>query len=582
MALFYRSECRLDHRSSDIEASAVNAIQKLGYPARAIATWAAVLAIAMQWFVQPFGREWVWACTIIILLVVAALVAWRTYRLSRAREQSAPMLAALGDATADIPVSLRAQMPLVLVIGDALGSLFDRMPGEGRLVFIGDGAIWMRVDRPQELPRIALAMRQWRDGQPPDGVVLSVAPALYADADSLAQSLRICRQARADASRLSGARLPGYVAIYQRLTPVSRSDADALLQWYGVSASAPLIYAEGFETVLQAAESQARRRAGNPYAAAHVAALASIIGWTQRVVFGTLADLRQPAAPWPLYGAGWLDCGPDSHAEGPWEQDVELRTRVRPARIGASVAPWPLPQPLIEALPRRLRMSPRVTALAHAIGIAALAAAGAFFGAGKHNVELVERVHADLDRYAAIEPDHDDARRDALKTLVVDRDELDGYVRTGVPLRLSFGLYKGVLLLPPLNAAIASYQPPPPPPEVVTLDSMSLFDSGKSALNPGSTRALVDTVEMIKAHPDKRILVAGYTDNAGDAVSNLKLSIARAAALRDWLIEASGIPATRFAVQGYGDTRPIADNGTVEGRSRNRRVEITLVPDTSH
>jgi len=84
---------------------------------------------------------------------------------------------------------------------------------------------------------------------------------------------------------------------------------------------------------------------------------------------------------------------------------------------------------------------------------------------------------------------------------------------------------------------------------------------------------------MIKAHPNKRILVAGYTDNVGDSASNLKLSLARATALRDWLIDASGIAATQFAIQGYGDTRPIASNDTDAGRAHNRRVEITLVPD---
>ncbi|MGF6748523.1 outer membrane protein OmpA-like peptidoglycan-associated protein [Paraburkholderia sp. MM5477-R1] len=108
---------------------------------------------------------------------------------------------------------------------------------------------------------------------------------------------------------------------------------------------------------------------------------------------------------------------------------------------------------------------------------------------------------------------------------------------------------------------------------------MSLFDSGRAQLKPGSTRAMVGALEMIKAHPDKRILVAGYTDNVGNPDSNLKLSVARAGAVRDWLIEVSGIAATQFAIQGYGDTRPIASNDTQEGRARNRRVEITLVPD---
>lgn len=133
--------------------------------------------------------------------------------------------------------------------------------------------------------------------------------------------------------------------------------------------------------------------------------------------------------------------------------------------------------------------------------------------------------------------------------------------------------------MPALNDAIASYVPPPPPPAVVTLDSMSLFDSGRAQLKPGSNRAMVGALEMIRSHPDKRILVAGYTDNVGNPDSNLKLSTARAEAVRDWLIDASGIPATQFAIQGYGMTRPIASNDLPEGRARNRRVEITLVPD---
>ncbi|WP_250507880.1 OmpA family protein [Caballeronia sp. GAFFF3] len=557
-------------------------MQRLGYPARTIVVFAALLALAVQWFVQPFGKEWIWLSTAGIVIVAAALVGWRTRRLSRARRSSMHILNALGAATVDIPLNLRTRMPLVLVMGDALASLFDHGSGTPRLVLIGDGAIWLRVDRPQDLPGIALAMRQWRDGQAPDGVVLSIAPALHADADVLSQSLRVARQALADASRIVSVRLPGYVAVYQRLTRIASSDANAARRWHCVSSGTPLVDARRFEALIRNAEDDACRHAGDRYASAHAAALASIVGWTQRMVFGTLTDPRQPATPWALYGAGWIDCGPASDAHKPWEQDVQMQTHIAPASVEASPAPWPLPQSLIEAMPRRIVTSPRVAAFAHAIGIVALAAGAAILGAGRNNAALLERLQADMDRYAAVTPEHDAARRDALKALVADRDELDRYARTGVPLRLSFGLYRGAQLLPTLNTAIASYQPPAPPPAVVTLDSMSLFDSGKAQLKPGSTRVLVEAVEMIKAHPGKRILVAGHTDNVGNAASNLKLSNARAAALRDWLIEASGIPATQFAVQGYGDTRPIVANDTPQGRAKNRRVEITLVPDTAN
>ncbi len=556
----------------------------LGYPFRVTVLFAAALALAVIWLVLPVAHSTAWTLTAIIGVVALALVGWRTRLIGRAREQSAHVLAALGAATADIPVRLRTRMPLVLVVGDGLPALFDQAQ-EVRQAHVGDGAIWLRVDRTQDLPRLAVAVRQWRDGRAPDGVVLSVMPAQYGGADGLTQQLRVVRQAVADASRLLGTRLPGYVAVYQRLTPEgsprgTNSAAElAMPGWYGVSSATRLMDAGRFEAVIRAAENEVHHSGGERSAAVRAAALASIIGWTQRIVIGTLTDRQQPASPWALFGAGWIDCGPASGSSNPWARDVEMQTQVVRAATVASPLPWPLPQPLIEALPRRHWASPRRAAFVHAIALLASAAAVAFWGAARNNQTLLTHVGADLSRYSMIPAAHDAAKRDVLAALIADRDQLDRYARTGVPLRLSFGMYRGAQLMPALNDAIASYVPPPPPPAVVTLDSMSLFDSGKAQLKLGSTRAMVGALEMIKAHPDKRILVAGYTDNVGNPDSNLKLSTARAQAVRDWLIEASGIPGTQFAIQGYGDTRPIASNDTPDGRTRNRRVEITLVPD---
>lgn len=568
----------------------------LGYPLRLMVAFAAALALAVIWIVAQPGRGSAWLLTCAIALVALLLVAWRTRQLSRARGQGAPALAALGEATADIPVRLRTRMPLVLVTGDGLPALFNRHDGD-RFIHVGDGAIWLRVDRPQDLRHLAVAVRQWRDGRAPDGVVLSVVPARYADADMLSQSLRLVRQAAADAARVLGTRqLPGYVAVYQRLTPGENSRAlkevalgrritelESLItpQWYGVSSAAGRIDAQRLETVIRAAENEVRRAGDYRAAATRAAALASIVGWAQRVVIHTLTDRQQPAAPWALFGAGWIDCGPGDGPDNPWVRDVEMQTRiVRPAAI-ASPMPWPLPQPLIGALPVRLWISPRMAALGHALALLSCAATIAFFCSGANNQALLARVGANLGRYSMIPAEHDAAKRDALRALAINRDELDRYARTGIPLRLSFGMYRGDALIPALNKAIASYQPPPPPPAVVTLDSMSLFDSGKAQLRDGSTRVMVGALEMVKAHPGKRILVAGYTDNVGKPDNNLKLSAARAEAVRDWLVEATGIPATQFAIQGYGDTRPIADNNTEAGRARNRRVAITLVPDAA-
>lgn len=553
------------------------ALEGLGYPFRTIVTLTAALALAVIWLVLPIGQGLAWTLTVLIFLFWLVPISLRTRHLSRARGKNIHVLTALGAVTADLPVNLCTRMPLVLVTGDALGNLFDRIAGERRLAHVGDGAIWLRADRLQDLPRLAVAVKQWRDGRAPDGVVLSMAPALHASEDVLTQHLRVVRQSVADASRTLGARLPGFVAVYQRLSNAPTTLATP--QWYGVSSAARLTGAQRFEAVVQAAECEVDRAGGDRTVATRAASLASIVGWTQRVVIGVLSDRRQPATPWALFGAGWIDCGPASGPGRPWERDVEMQTRVVPPALPASPQPWPLPQPLIEAMPRRFWMSPRVAALAHAVALIACALAVAFSGAARNNQALLTRIGADLGRYSMIPATHDAAKRDALQALVADRDQLDRYSRTGVPLALSFGLYRGAQLMPALNQAIATYQPPPPPPAVVTLDSMSLFDSGRAQLKPGSTRAMVGALEMIKAHQDKRILVAGYTDNVGIPDSNLKLSIARAGAVRDWLTDVSGIAATQFAIQGYGDTRPIASNETQEGRAKNRRVEITLVPD---
>jgi outer membrane protein OmpA-like peptidoglycan-associated protein len=547
---------------------------RLGYPFRAMVMFAAMLALTVLFLVVPLSRGLVWTVAVGVALVALAAIVFCTLQRHRAREQSAHVLAALGATTRDLPVSLRTRMPLVLVTGDSLPQLFDRGGHEERLAHIGDGAIWLRIDNPRDLPRVGLAVKQWRDGRAPDGVVLSIAPAAHASEDALTQTLRVARQATSDAAQMLGIRLPAYIAIYQRLTAAPETAASP--PWHGVSSASRLTGAQRFEAVLRAAEAQVQQVGEEGASAARSAALASIINWTQRVVIGTLTDSLQPARPWTLFGMGWINCGPASDPRSPWARDVNAQSGIMPPPMAASSAPWPLPQPLIEAMPRRLSVSPRLAAAAHAILLLACAAALAIWGSARNNQALLAHIGSDLGRFSMIPPEHDDARRDALQALVADRDQIDQYARLGIPLRLSFGMYHGAAVMPVLNAAIASYQAPP---AVVTLDSMSLFDSGKARLKPGSTRAMIDAVEMIRAAPDKRIVVAGYTDNVGNADSNLKLSIARAGAVRDWLVEASGISVTQFAIQGYGDTRPIADNETDAGRAKNRRVEITLVPD---
>ena len=252
---------------------------------------------------------------------------------------------------------------------------------------------------------------------------------------------------------------------------------------------------------------------------------------------------------------------------------------MRPIETDGPRATPSFPAPLIQGIgtqPVR-RILPQV--LAHALIVLLIAFCAACAASAWQNCALATRVIGHIDRYSALTPDQDAARLDALDAIKADRDELDRYARTGTPLRLGLGFYRGDPLLNRLNALIASYQPPAPPPTTIELDSLSLFNSGSATLNPGSNRVLTDALRMIAAHPDMRVVVAGHTDSLGNARSNIRLSLARAAAVRDWLADAAELPPTRFAIQGYGDTRPRASNTTETGRAANRRVEITLVPD---
>jgi outer membrane protein OmpA-like peptidoglycan-associated protein len=101
------------------------------------------------------------------------------------------------------------------------------------------------------------------------------------------------------------------------------------------------------------------------------------------------------------------------------------------------------------------------------------------------------------------------------------------------------------------------------------------FTSGSAQLLPESRPALEGVAAALRQHPDWSVLIEGHTDNLGNAESNLSLSRARAAAVRTALINDLKIEASRLSSEGFGMTRPIETNATLEGRARNRRVELS-------
>jgi outer membrane protein OmpA-like peptidoglycan-associated protein len=112
----------------------------------------------------------------------------------------------------------------------------------------------------------------------------------------------------------------------------------------------------------------------------------------------------------------------------------------------------------------------------------------------------------------------------------------------------------------------------------VALPSGILFDVDKAEIKPTAKDSIAKAAEVLVKYPDTYITVEGHTDSTGTTEYNQKLSERRADAVRDQLLR-DGVPASRVSVKGYGESAPVADNSTPEGRQSNRRVQLEIRPN---
>ncbi|MGH7897067.1 MAG: OmpA family protein [Candidatus Binatia bacterium] len=116
----------------------------------------------------------------------------------------------------------------------------------------------------------------------------------------------------------------------------------------------------------------------------------------------------------------------------------------------------------------------------------------------------------------------------------------------------------------------------------IQLQGEVLFDFGKGRIRPGSEPTLEKIAAVIQQFPGGQVVIAGHTDSIGGEEANVELSKTRAGAVREWLVTKGGLDKSGIAVEGYGESQPIAPNQTADGgdnaagRQRNRRVEIKV------
>ena len=112
----------------------------------------------------------------------------------------------------------------------------------------------------------------------------------------------------------------------------------------------------------------------------------------------------------------------------------------------------------------------------------------------------------------------------------------------------------------------------------VTFDEGILFDTGKYALKAPAKNALTRFATSLRNDPNTNVQIFGHTDNTGSRAVNEKLSLNRANAVKDYLVN-SGVESYRMETQGLAYDYPVASNDTKEGRAQNRRVEVYITAD---
>jgi OmpA-OmpF porin, OOP family len=167
--------------------------------------------------------------------------------------------------------------------------------------------------------------------------------------------------------------------------------------------------------------------------------------------------------------------------------------------------------------------------------------------------------------------------RDASWTPATAAPGCDGYVEPAKPTPAPAPA--PVVAPAPAPAPTPAPAPAPAPAPVaskVTFAADAFFDSGKALLKADGKAKLDDLAGKVKGINLEVIIAVGHTDSDGSDASNQKLSIKRADAVKAYLLE-KGIEKNRVYTEGKGESQPVADNKTKDGKAKNRRVEIEVV-----
>ena len=539
-------------------------------------SWLTVLAALLAlWLVLAF---WPLSAVSRVLLslcivLIAGSLLWRQWRQSRRLNAESQQITDRHLPPEDF------QGAVVLVCGDTDGIF----PANTDFRETRQGG-YLRVENAERLPLLAQHLAAMRPALVSQvSVLLAVMPEQHQEAAVFAQALRGWHRSIIQCrSWLNG--VPPVWQVTWASCPDSGISDEPL--WFTVTPDLPDIRVRQRGQVVRPVADWQREESAHSTA---VLWLDSVLAFTLWHVTPLLTARQHELPPLRFCVAGVCLTAVSAQTDNLWQQQIAELTTLTPENVSASTL-LPLPEVLLPYLPRRHGISRRMQEVRLAAGVCFLFLSLAMFASFINNQRLARSISDHLAQYHHLSGHPPAPKVQAQQRLRADDRLLDDWLRRSEPLRYGLGLYQGMRLIPPVEAAMSDWAPPPPPPVViknvthttgpqtVRLDSMSLFDTGKWQLKAGSTKVLVNALVNIKAKAGWLIVVSGHTDSTGNAQANQALSLKRAESVRDWMRDTGDVPESCFAVQGYGATRPLATNDTAQGRAANRRVEISLVP----
>lgn len=467
--------------------------------------------------------------------------------------------------------------PVLLVCGDLGEDMFNGQPQRsaawGRYIHAGDVSHLKRFT--------AALIEQFPHFGGQLSILFCCSPDAHLDKEALRASLRMLRQQIVSLNSLTGSSLPVIISGYF---------AGPATPWVMARGHTPMVYPEHMPAMRLNEWQQARANAAiTPF-------LRQAYGLIQDVMLDTLVQddpLFPPVHPFAITLRGGAACHGHPSVWALWLYRLTCLRLV--AFDGALTPPDYFPDQVLPLLAPYARPALSKGYSMYGVFILALCALTALSTSIANNRQLIMQTSADLKRWYALERNHHGAKTRALNALQQDALLLERWQRQGEPLRYGLGLYAGERLWLAIRQAIDSQVPSLPAPspapvlrpaktpaaaQTILLGNSALFDTGKWSLTAESAALLDNTLSGIEARAGWLILVAGHTDSTGSPQLNQLLSLKRAQAVRDWLLKTKNLSPACIAVQGYGASQPIAADDTPEHRAANRRVEISLIPQT--